>query len=81
MNAADVFCLPSLNEGCPNVLLESLACGTKVVASRVGGVPDIIDTPAALQAPPFAQSLRTISWDENARELFVVLAGEGSTKT
>ena len=45
MNAADVFCLPSLNEGCQNVLLEALACGTKVVASRVGGVPDIIDTP------------------------------------
>jgi glycosyltransferase involved in cell wall biosynthesis len=45
MNAADVFGLPSLNEGCPNVLLEALACGTKVVASRVGGVPDIIDTP------------------------------------
>ena len=46
LNAADVFCLPSLNEGCPNVVLEALACGTKIVASNVGGVSDIIDAPA-----------------------------------
>ena len=42
MNAADVFCLPSLNEGCPNVVLEALACGRPVVASRVGGIPEIM---------------------------------------
>jgi len=45
LNATDVLCLPSLNEGCPNVVLEALACGTRVVASNVGGVPDIIDSP------------------------------------
>ena len=41
-NAADVFCLPSLWEGCPNVVIEALACGTPVVASRVGGIPDLV---------------------------------------
>ena len=42
MNAADVFCLPSIREGRPNVLLEALACGTPAVASNVGSAPEII---------------------------------------
>jgi glycosyltransferase involved in cell wall biosynthesis len=42
MNAADVFCLPSINEGCPNVVLEALSCGIPVVASNVGGIPELI---------------------------------------
>src|SRR5439155_27155037 len=42
MNASDVLCLPSLNEGLPNVALEAMACGLPVVASRVGGVREIV---------------------------------------
>jgi len=42
MNAGDVFCLPSHKEGLPNVLLESLACGTPVVATSVGGIPEVV---------------------------------------
>jgi glycosyltransferase involved in cell wall biosynthesis len=44
MNAADVLCLPSENEGVPNVILEAIACGLPVVASRVGGIPEIVDS-------------------------------------
>ena len=43
LSATDVLCLPSINEGCPNVVLESLACGTPVAASDVGALPDLID--------------------------------------
>ena len=41
-SAADMLCLASEREGWPNVLLESLSCGTPVVATKVGGIPEII---------------------------------------
>jgi glycosyltransferase involved in cell wall biosynthesis len=41
-NAADISCLASAREGWPNVVTESLACGTPVVATRVGGIPEIL---------------------------------------
>ena len=41
-NAADVFCLASSREGWANVIMESLACGTPVVATNVYGAPEII---------------------------------------
>ena len=52
MAASDLFCLPSLREGCPNVVLEALSCGRPVVASRVGGVPELLDESTGAMAPP-----------------------------
>jgi glycosyltransferase involved in cell wall biosynthesis len=43
-SAADVFCLASSREGWANVIMEALACGTPVIATKVWGTPEIITT-------------------------------------
>jgi glycosyltransferase involved in cell wall biosynthesis len=44
LSAADVVTLPSWNEGLPNTILEALASGRRVVATRVGGIPSVVDS-------------------------------------
>ena len=74
MVAADLVTLPSYMEGCPNVVLEALACGRPVVATSVGGIPEIMsDQCGRLVAPresgALAQALASVlngNWDAKA---------------
>ena len=52
MGAADLVTLPSYAEGCPNVVIEALASGRPVVATRVGGIPELMDENSGHLVPP-----------------------------
>jgi glycosyltransferase involved in cell wall biosynthesis len=58
--AADLCVLPTFGEGLPNVLLESMACGTPMVSFDVGGVPDLVrpGVTGYLAAPADVDDLR-----------------------
>jgi glycosyltransferase involved in cell wall biosynthesis len=73
LEKSDVFVLPSLSEGCPHALLEAMATGLPVVATRVDGVREIVaDRRNGLLVPPrspeaIRDAIRELARDEGLR--------------
>jgi glycosyltransferase involved in cell wall biosynthesis len=80
-SAADVFVLPTQNEGCCNAIIEAMACGLPIISSNLPFNDDILDETNSLKIDPtniedIVKAIETIKKDD---ELKKVLA-EGSVK-
>jgi glycosyltransferase involved in cell wall biosynthesis len=64
MAAADLITLPSYREGCPNVVIEALASGRPVVATRVGGIPELMDDSSGRLVPARDVAALTTALDQ-----------------
>jgi len=48
----DILVIPSLSEGLPNVLLEAMSFGVAVIATAVGGIPEVVKANSGILVPP-----------------------------
>lgn len=91
MRSLDVLVLPSLAEGTPNSIIEAMAHGLPVIATEVGGIPDLLSADSGILVPPsdtaaLAEAMRRLASDPHlravmgraARERYLKLSSPGA---
>ncbi|MBC7100074.1 MAG: glycosyltransferase [Methanobacteriales archaeon] len=73
MAAADIIVLPSVSEGIPIVLLEAMAMAKPIIATKVGGIPEIVDESVGILIEPknpkkLANAIDKLLSDEKCRK-------------
>jgi glycosyltransferase involved in cell wall biosynthesis len=86
IKSADVLLFPSVVEGVPGVILESLASGTPVLASNAGGIPEILEHDvnghclSSFSEDDYVNSMHTLTTDKALRSRLVA-AGKETVRT
>ena len=83
MAKSHIVLIPSESEGLPNVMWEGMATGNMIIASRVGGIPEIINTPdlgiliAPLITKELTEAITNVALQPNKIEAYAL---QGRTK-
>ena len=79
MSGIDVFVLPSLTEGTPNAIIEAMAHEKPIIATEVGGIPDLVDESVGILVPPgdakaLGQAMTKLAGDAELRRTMGIAA-------
>jgi len=73
MSSIDVFVLPSRTEGTPNAIIEAMVHGKPIIATEVGGIPDVVSADVGILVPPndvraLADAIKRLAADRDLRK-------------